>query len=180
MNSKEKQAIEQEPNQELNESNQNTTRKVTLTNSAKDALFRQEASSQGRMEYAEDNDDANSDYESSTPFGHNFGEILSQHPEFLEIMRKIKTKQENWKQKVGTRMKQAKHELRALFVVIIAEALCAYLMSLFGVIASIRAPQNMGQLPDIGFDTFQYLKLPHWANEMMTLIVSDFFFFRSK
>lgn len=97
-------------------------------------------------------------------------DFLLYHQDFLKSLQEWKRNHEHLKKSALKRMTQLKTEIKALTVVMIVEFFAGYLMAVTGVLASLRAPRGP-PLPDLGFDAFQFLNLPPWANEWMTLIV---------
>jgi len=89
----------------------------------------------------------------------------------LRELQKIKIHLDKSADVALKQVKVAKLELKKLLVTIVFELVACYLMSLMGVIASLRMPLADEPLPDLGFDLFPYMSLTYINNHWMTLII---------
>eukprot|EP01119_Soliformovum_irregulare_P002989 TRINITY_DN13264_c0_g1_i1.p1 TRINITY_DN13264_c0_g1~~TRINITY_DN13264_c0_g1_i1.p1 ORF type:complete len:320 (-),score=42.64 TRINITY_DN13264_c0_g1_i1:145-1104(-) len=91
----------------------------------------------------------------------------------IDEIRKAKANLHHLEDTAHRRLEIAKTEMKKLIVTFIVWMAAAYLMAVMGVVASMRMPHNAAVLPDLGFDFFQYVDLPHLPNlGMMIIIVS--------
>jgi len=89
----------------------------------------------------------------------------------LQELRKVKQHLDRSADSALKQVQVAKLELKKLLVTIVFEIFSGYLMSLMGVIAAFRMPMGQEPLPDLGFEAFTYLPMPHINNHWMTLII---------